>query len=85
MIRNLIEGIKCRLNPQGHWEWLHEFKTCPSGNRHCQHYRWITDSRKIKRRERPPGLPEREDRSALRTCPRVLNAPWGSLGLGYWY
>lgn len=23
-----------------HWEWEHEFKTCPTGDRHCQHYHW---------------------------------------------
>lgn len=21
----------------GHWEWEHEFKTCPTGDRHCPH------------------------------------------------
>jgi hypothetical protein len=24
----------------GHWEWEHEFKTCPAGDRHCQHYHY---------------------------------------------
>lgn len=21
----------------GHWEWEHEFKVCPTGERHCPH------------------------------------------------
>jgi hypothetical protein len=25
------------LSRFGHWEWEHEFKTCPSGDRHCPH------------------------------------------------
>jgi hypothetical protein len=24
----------------GHWEYEHEFKTCPSGERHCPHGHW---------------------------------------------
>jgi hypothetical protein len=24
----------------GHWEWEHEFKTCPTGDRHCSHVHW---------------------------------------------
>jgi hypothetical protein len=28
------------LSMLGHWEWEHEFKTCPTGDRHCQHYHW---------------------------------------------
>jgi hypothetical protein len=25
------------LSLLGHWEWEHEFKTCPTGERHCPH------------------------------------------------
>jgi hypothetical protein len=28
------------LSRVGHWEWEHDFKTCPTGDRHCQHYHW---------------------------------------------
>lgn len=28
------------LSRFGHWEWEHEFKTCPTGDRHCNHYHW---------------------------------------------
>lgn len=27
----------------GHWEAEHEFKTCPAGERHCQHMHWRPD------------------------------------------
>jgi hypothetical protein len=25
------------LSHFGHWEWEHEFRTCPTGERHCPH------------------------------------------------
>ena len=31
---------KLHLDKFGHWEWEHEFKTCPTGDRHCNHYHW---------------------------------------------
>lgn len=24
----------------GYWTWEHEFKTCPTGERHCPHMHW---------------------------------------------
>jgi len=39
-VRYLLETLKSKLWPRGEWTWLHEFKTCPSGERHCPHYRW---------------------------------------------
>lgn len=33
-MRRLITRL---LSLVGHWEWEHEFKTCPTGDRHCQH------------------------------------------------
>jgi hypothetical protein len=42
-LRTWYETARCQLWTCGHWEWEHEFKTCPTGDRHCQHYRWVRD------------------------------------------
>jgi hypothetical protein len=31
------------MSRHGHWEWEHEFLTCPTGDRHCNHYHYRSD------------------------------------------
>jgi hypothetical protein len=33
------------MRRHGHWEWEHEFQTCPAGDRHCNcnHYHYKSD------------------------------------------
>jgi len=38
-----IQALRSKIFRRGHWEWEHEFKTCPTGDRHCMHYRWVRD------------------------------------------
>jgi hypothetical protein len=40
MPRNLTELAKSKIFPLGYWGWAHDFQTCPTGDRHCCHYRW---------------------------------------------
>jgi hypothetical protein len=42
---NTVEAVKAKLYPNGEWTWLHNFKTCPTGDRHCPHYRWKRNER----------------------------------------
>jgi hypothetical protein len=42
-LRGAYETVRHQIWPDGHWEWAHEFKTCPTGDRHCPHYYWVRD------------------------------------------
>lgn len=48
-IRHPVLGI---LSSLGYWDWEHEFKTCPTGERHCPHYHWHPGKPKNERTDR---------------------------------
>lgn len=33
----LYHPVAWIMSKFGHWTWEHEFKTCPTGERHCPH------------------------------------------------
>jgi hypothetical protein len=35
------QTLRSKIFRKGHWWWKHEFKTCPTGDRHCNHYYWV--------------------------------------------
>lgn len=37
------QTLRSKIFRRGHWEWEHKFKTCPTGDRHCQHYYWARE------------------------------------------
>lgn len=37
--------IRSRIFRKGEWEWEHDFKQCPTGERHCPHIRWVRKGR----------------------------------------